>query len=122
MKAHTNFASNSRFIDVGSGLGKPNLHVAQDPGARFSYGIEVNRIGWMLSLHNLKNILQYRIQQSDSGIIDETDLLRFNCFFSYGDISMATTFNPFTHVYIFDIGFPVTFQLRIFCIVYGFTN
>jgi hypothetical protein len=32
MKAHTNFTSDSRFIDLGSGLGKPNLHVAQDPG------------------------------------------------------------------------------------------
>ena len=106
MKAHANFTSDSRFIDVGSGLGKPNLHVAQDPGVRFSCGIEVNRIRWMLSLNNLLNVLQYRIHQSTSGIINEANLLGFNCFFSYGDISMAETFNPFTHVYMFDIGFP----------------
>ena len=106
MKAHANFTSDSRFIDVGSGLGKPNLHVAQDPGVRFSCGIEVNRIRWMLSLNNLLNVLQYRIHQSTSSVINEANLLGFNCFFSYGDISMAETFNPFTHVYMFDIGFP----------------
>lgn len=32
MKVHTGFDSSSCFIDIGSGLGKPNLHVAQDPG------------------------------------------------------------------------------------------
>ena len=106
MKAHANFTSDSRFIDIGSGLGKPNLHVAQDPGVRFSYGIEVNRIRWLLSLNNLQRVLQYRIHQSTSSVINKANLLGFNCFFSYGDISMAATFNPFTHVYMFDIGFP----------------
>jgi len=113
MKAHTNFTSDSSFIDVGSGLGKPNLHVAQDPGVRFSYGIEVNRIRWLLSLNNLQRVLQYRIHQSTSGVMDEADLLGFNCFFSYGDISMATTFNPFTHVYMFDIGFPPGLMIHL---------
>ena len=44
LKTHTGFNADSSFIDIGSGLGKPNLHVAQDPGVRFSVGIEIKRI------------------------------------------------------------------------------
>jgi hypothetical protein len=43
----------SRFIDVGSGLGKPNFHVAQDPGVRISIGIELEEIRWQLAMQNL---------------------------------------------------------------------
>jgi hypothetical protein len=32
--------------------------------------------------------------------------LRPQVFFSYGDITEAHTLDPFTHVYMFDIGFP----------------
>lgn len=39
----------SRFIDVGSGLGKPNFHAAQDPGCRISLGIELEEIRWQVS-------------------------------------------------------------------------
>ena len=39
MKEHCEFSTESCFIDVGCGLGKPNVHVAQDPGVEFSYGI-----------------------------------------------------------------------------------
>jgi len=36
----------SRFLDVGAGLGKPNFHVAQNPGVRLSIGVEVESIRW----------------------------------------------------------------------------
>jgi hypothetical protein len=49
----------SRFIDVGSGLGKPNLHVAQAPGVRISVGIELERIRWQLAMYNLGVILPH---------------------------------------------------------------
>ena len=106
MKVHTNFTAESRFIDIGSGLGKPNLHVAQDPGVKFSFGIEIKRLRWMLSLHNLRNVLQYRIQQMESDGVNEANLLGYHCFFSNADIYDATTLDPFTHVYMYDIGFP----------------
>jgi len=32
MKRHLNLNSSSRFVDVGAGLGKPNVHVGCDPG------------------------------------------------------------------------------------------
>ena len=38
----------SRFIDVGSGLGKPNFHVAQNPGVRISVGIELEELRWQV--------------------------------------------------------------------------
>jgi hypothetical protein len=41
---YCNFSWRSRFLDVGSGRGKPNFHVAQDPGVRLSIGIEVEPI------------------------------------------------------------------------------
>jgi hypothetical protein len=39
---------NSRFIDVGSGLGKPNFHVAQYPGTKLSIGVELEEIRWQV--------------------------------------------------------------------------
>lgn len=38
--------ADSRFIDVGAGLGKPNFHAAQDPAVRLSIGIELEDIRW----------------------------------------------------------------------------
>ena len=70
LKAHTGFNADSRFIDIGSGLGKPNLHVAQDPGVCFSFGIEIKRIRWMLSLHNSRRVLTFSLTQLQS---NETD-------------------------------------------------
>lgn len=40
----------SMFIDVGSGLGKPNFHACQDPGVRVSIGIELEEIRWQVRL------------------------------------------------------------------------
>jgi len=50
-------SSDSRFIDVGSGLGKPNFHVAQYPGVRISIGIELESIRWKLAMHNMTHVL-----------------------------------------------------------------
>lgn len=47
-----NFSHKSRFIDVGSGLGKPNFHVSQDPAVRLSLGVELEEIRWQVSHTN----------------------------------------------------------------------
>lgn len=39
----------SLFIDVGAGLGKPNMHVSQDPAVRISIGVELEVIRWQVS-------------------------------------------------------------------------
>ena len=43
----------SRFIDVGSGLGKPNFHASQDPCVRLSLGIELEDIRWKVQCTDL---------------------------------------------------------------------
>ena len=109
MKIHTNLNSTSRFIDVGSGLGKPNLHAAQDPAVEFSYGIEMEHVRWMLGMSNLKTVLEGAVDQklSLSGeSLEEEERIRHQCTFAHGDITEANYFDPFTHVYMFDIGFP----------------
>lgn len=40
--------TNSCFIDVGSGLGKPNFHVLHFPGVRLSVGVELEQIRWQV--------------------------------------------------------------------------
>jgi hypothetical protein len=40
--------STKRMIDVGAGLGKPNLHAAQDPAVRLSLGVELEDIRWVV--------------------------------------------------------------------------
>lgn len=96
MKEHCELSERSLFLDVGSGLGKPNFHVAIDPGVEVSYGVELEELRWHLSLHNLKHVLSLDINKQKTNRI----------MFSAGDITHAHTLNPFSHVYSFDVGFP----------------
>ncbi|GMH92696.1 hypothetical protein TrST_g1794 [Triparma strigata] len=98
MKKFQNLNSSSRFIDVGAGLGKPNIHVACDPQVSFSYGIEINVSRWHLSLSHLIPILR--------STLTDVDMPPQKLTLEQGDIFSANTFDPFTHVYMFDIGMP----------------
>ena len=91
LKSNCAFSNESKFLDVGSGLGKPSIHVSIDPGCEVSFGIESDKLRWSLSLQNLR------------GILSEMSL---NVFFSHGDITHVSSFDPFTHIYSFDVGFP----------------
>lgn len=105
MKSYTDFSSASRFIDVGAGLGKPSLHVCQDPGVEFSYGIEMEMSRWMLGMANLQAIIKAaKAQEATSQVLAETDKIGSHCFFDHGNIMDAMSFDPFTHVYMFSIG------------------
>jgi hypothetical protein len=44
MKHGTSFGANSCLIDIGSGLGRPQLHAAIDPGLKKSLGIELDQV------------------------------------------------------------------------------
>ncbi|GMF32940.1 unnamed protein product [Phytophthora lilii] len=96
LKDHCELTKASRFLDVGSGLGKPNFHVAVDPGVEVSYGIELEELRWHLSLHNLRSVLSLESQRNK----------RLATVFTAGDITDAHTLDPFSHVYSFDVGFP----------------
>jgi hypothetical protein len=93
MKKVTGFDRNSHVIDVGSGLGEPNLHVAQDPGVEFNYGVEESEDRWLLSMNNLKNVLNEAETNKKIG---------YNCFLDCNGITNAQFFDPFMHVYLFD--------------------
>lgn len=96
MKEHCELSKASLFLDVGSGLGKPNMHVAIDPGVEVSYGVELEELRWHLSLHNLKSVLELEINKNKA----------CRTIFTAGDITDAKSLNPFSHIYSFDVGFP----------------
>lgn len=104
MKEYTNLNESSCFIDVGCGLGKPSLHVAQDPGVRFSYGVEMERVRWLLGMCNLNKVLDAASHQSNDA--KDEHRIGHRCVFEHGNITDADYFDPFTHIYMFDIGFP----------------
>ena len=110
MVQHTGFSSSSRFIDVGSGIGKPNLHVAQYPGVEFSCGVEMQHNRWSLRMSCLKACLNAAAVQDgerqETASTTNNSLLQGNTMFLHNNILEAKTFDPFTHVYMFSIGFP----------------
>ncbi len=99
LKAHCDLNCNSRFVDVGSGLGKPSFHVAQDPGCQMSFGVELEELRWRLSIHNHRSMLKAASHVADCSP-------PVNVFFLHADMQHSQTFDPFTHVYSCDVGFP----------------
>ena len=91
---YTGLSKDSRWVDIGCGLGKPSLHVAQDPGVQFSFGIEIEELRTNLGLFNLHRVLQMAKNNPSIG---------HNCLLQHGDITEAESLDPFTHVYMFDV-------------------
>jgi hypothetical protein len=105
MMEHTFLDKNSRFIDVGSGIGKPNLHVAQYPGVAFSCGVEMEQVRWSLGMTCLRAILDAACKQQQQQSSKKTEeSIQGRCVFLHRNIMEAKTFDPFTHVYMFSIG------------------
>jgi Histone methylation protein DOT1 len=96
--------SDSRFIDVGSGLGKPNFHVAQYPGVRVSVGIELETIRWKLAMHNLSHVLTaVSPEWTDlDGRIDTNSPLYGGVNFLCGDMDNAASTVIKTISYLFE--------------------
>jgi len=103
----TGFATTSRFLDVGSGIGKPNLHVAQYPGVEFSCGIEMEYSRWLLGMTCLKACLTAAATAASAPALASSAMaVQGKTMFVFDTITKARTFDPFTHVYMFSIGFP----------------
>ena len=109
LKEHAGLDAKSKFIDVGSGLGKPNFHVAADPGVALSYGIECETNRWLLAMNCLAGVLH--LTNGDvpppkggaaAAAVDEDAFLleRPPLYFAEMNINKASTFDPFTHVYV----------------------
>jgi hypothetical protein len=85
----------SRLLDIGAGIGKPNVHAALLP-VELYYGVEVSRVRWELCMHVMKLLLA----STDEHVASAAD----RCYFDCSDITAAHTLDPFTHVYMFDVG------------------
>jgi Histone methylation protein DOT1 len=117
MKEHTNFDSTSLFMDIGSGIGKPNLHVSQDPGVEVSLGIECEESRWILSMNCLRGVVDIFVDQHKQIVQgdcsnDNSRLTTCNCLFIREDVLNVHTFDPFTHVYMFSIGYVICVIMR----------
>ena len=63
-------------------------------GAELSYGIELDELRVFLANLNLQRIMQEAKKNPD---------INTNCLVKHGDIELAFSFDPFTHVYMFDV-------------------
>ena len=101
LKSECELTASSTFIDIGAGLGKPNLHVALDPGVKASVGVELGGERWWQS----QDILWHGLEETTA---QETGLNALNgpVFLAHADFLDVTTLNDFSHVYMFDKGFP----------------
>jgi hypothetical protein len=95
----TGLGPESVFMDVGAGLGKPNMHVAVDPGVRLSLGVEVVGGRWWQSIHLLSGMLR-----GEGGVQVQEAAQR--CFLAHADVCDLPSLDPVTHVYSFNKGFP----------------
>jgi uncharacterized membrane protein YgcG len=116
MIQHTGLDRDSFFLDVGSGIGKPNFHVANDPCVQVSFGLEVDPDRWLLSINCLLATLEFAAdivlsKPNDTSLREQ--LAKQKCIFIQGDIKNASVFDPFTHVYMFSIGFPPTLWVEL---------
>ena len=112
MMDYTKPDSSSRFIDVGSGIGKPNLHVAQYPGVDFGCGLEMEQVRWNLGMTRLKAVLDAAaVVPPQDEHLSPQKALQGNCMFLHKNTTEAKSFDPFTHVYMFSIGKSVQEQL-----------
>ena len=107
LKAECGLGRASAFIDVGSGLGKPPLHVAQDPGVAVAFGVEMEHVRWQLGMANQVAVIR-ESGGGGGGARGGGDDPSARVYFQHCDIREAATFDPFSHVYMFDIGFPPT--------------
>jgi hypothetical protein len=92
----------SAFMDIGSGLGKPNFHASVEAGLRYSVGVEIDKVRWYLSLVNLQAAVGRALPGDAPRVM-----------FQQTDITAAKTLDPFTHVYMFDTGFPPRASVQI---------
>ena len=58
MRRHCSFAADSRFVDVGAGLGRPLMHALVSPGVTSLWGIEVDSVKVQKALAFMGHIRQ----------------------------------------------------------------
>ena len=92
----TRFVTASWFLNVGSGIEKPNLHVAQYPAVEFLCGVQIEYSQWLLGMTCLKACLKAVAVSSAPFLLAEA--VQGNIMFLFNTIIKAQTFDPFTHM------------------------
>ena len=87
------------ILEVGSGLGKPTFAFAHELHPFLAFGVESELERWQLSVHNHRRIYEESITPGSHISCNGVWFIRSN-------ILAANTFDPFTHIYQFDIGIP----------------
>ncbi|CAK9028735.1 H3 lysine-79 specific, partial [Durusdinium trenchii] len=90
------FGSESVFLDIGAGLGKPNFHVTINPGVKASLGVELIGGRWWQSMCLLDSCLEDRQLRGFAQKV----------FLAHANVTDMHSFDPITHVYSFNRGFP----------------
>lgn len=98
--------SDSTFLDIGAGLGKPNLHAKAEFGVRMSIGIEVVGNRWWQSVSLLKNIRLVDYKDGGENGLD-------GVFFAHMDATELTHVTGVTHVYSFSLGMQFETKMAI---------
>ena len=92
------------FLDVGHGLGKPNVHYSQlGSKKKISIGIECSEHRYNLSIRWHKDMI---------GSLKNEELNGGFCFVHLDGLELQTL-NPFKHIFMFDCGYSKQFCLRL---------
>lgn len=106
LKSKCNLGSDSCFIDIGSGFGKPNLHAVADANVSISFGLELEFNRWKASLQCLEAVATNRsFNAKFNGKEGAWNEFHQKVFFAHADVCNMQTLLPFTHIYMFDKGF-----------------
>jgi hypothetical protein len=104
-----------------------NALYAQDSSCALSVGVELESVRWQLSIHNHRSLLKKQLETAGAAAVQPIELQQqlqtveeepavtadgvtvrvisaARTFFIHGDVLSAATFDPFTHVYMFDLG------------------
>eukprot|EP00049_Salpingoeca_infusionum_P002758 m.59463 g.59463 ORF g.59463 m.59463 type:complete len:792 (-) comp11772_c0_seq2:1918-4293(-) len=108
LQKHCELDESAIFLDLGHGMGRPNLHVAAlTPRIKYSLGTDCNPELYKQSMLVLKDMTE------QFPVLLETPRL----FFFDANIQDLKNLSPCTHVYAFNIGMPDDVILHIFELV-----
>ena len=81
---------------------------------RVSVGAELELIRYQLAVKNLADMTKVCSDAPGPATDDDVDPeLHSSVYFVHMDIDVAATLNPFTHIYMYDLGFPPDLQQSI---------
>lgn len=106
MKEKADLDKKSIVGELGSGIGKMVIHFNRKVGCR-TLGVEIVEDRYYLAIVNLLQCMKQKLLKANDG-----------CNFLNGNIENFSTFNCFTHVYMFSVGFPPDLWKKL-CLIFN---